>query len=247
MIYSVDPGNTTATIMTAHVLRHERHHGEWHTLRLHAPTCAAKVNPGHYAQLEYGDIRYLASVIRTDIHAGWLELLHQDDTPQPVLKVGDPVQLMVPLGKAFAPDVNTSRLLLIGEGPGIAAVTFLAERLSQQRQEHRLMVMLGSSITFPFQPRPSRFLVPGMPAGVIAAMPLLEEWNIPSRLGSTQGLAGCFEDGASGLAHVWINALPEAQREDIAIFASGPRQMLASVEALAERYRLPYQAIEAQS
>ena len=233
--------------MTAHVLRHERHHGEWHILRLHAPLCAMKVNPGHGAQVEYGDIRYLAPVMRTDVDAGWLELLYQDSAPQPVLTIGDPVRLIAPLGEAFTPDVNSSRLLLIGEGPGIAAVTFLAERLAQQRSDRQLMVLLGSSISFPFQPRPSRFLVPGMPAGIIAAMPLLEEWGIPSRLGSAQGLAGCFEDDVSGLTQVWMDALPEAQREEIAIFASGPRRMLASVEVLAERYRLPCQTIETPS
>lgn len=247
MIHPAHPGDTAATITTAHVLHHEHHHGEWHILRLHAPLCAAKVNPGHCAQVEYGNTRYLTPVMRTDVDAGWLELLYQDSAPRSVLSIGDPVRLIVPLDEAFTPEVSNSRLLLIGEGPGIATITFLAQKLAQQRSHRRIMVLLGSGISFPFQPRPSRFLMPGMPAGIIAAMPLLEEWGIPSRLSSMQDLAGCFEGDVSGLTQIWMDALPEAQREDIAIFASGPRRMLASVEVLAKRYRLPCQTIETPS
>src|ERR1700722_18226857 len=61
----------------------------------------------------------------------------------------------------------------------------------------RPLVLLGSDTSFPFRPRPSVIIVPGIPTGVIACMPLLEEWGIASRLASTLDLPGCFE-GAVG-------------------------------------------------
>lgn len=244
MVSLIHPGDTP---VTAHVLHHEGYHGGWYTLRLHSPRHITKVEPGHCAQLEYGGARYRAPIMRTDMHAGWLELLYQDSTSPPVLQIGDPVRLSAPLGRTFAPDTNNLRPLLIGEGLGIAAVTFLAGSLAQRRLEYQPMVLLGSDISFPFQLRPSRFLVPGMPAGVIAAMPLLEERGITSRLSSTQGLAGCFEGEISGLVHAWIDTLPEAQRNEIALFASGPATMLKSIELLAERYCLPFQGIATSS
>ena len=46
------------------------------------------------------------------------------------------------------------------------------------------LVLMGSEIPFPFKTRPSTILVPGIPAGSIAAMPLLDGWGVPSRLAS---------------------------------------------------------------
>ena len=59
---------------------------------------------------------------------------------------------------------------------------------------------MGSEIPFPFRARPSTLLVPGMPAGVIACMPLLEDWGVPSRLASLAGFPGCYEGYVTALA-----------------------------------------------
>jgi dihydroorotate dehydrogenase electron transfer subunit len=34
-------------------------------------------------------------------------------------------------------------------------------------------------VPFPFDPQPSQIIVDGLPDGVIAAMPLLDDWGIP--------------------------------------------------------------------
>jgi dihydroorotate dehydrogenase electron transfer subunit len=71
----------------------------------------------------------------------------------------------------------------------------------------RLIVLFGADDTFPFRPRPSTILVPGMPAGVIASIPALEEVGIASRLASTAGLPGCYDGTVTELAELWLRAV----------------------------------------
>ena len=83
-------------------------------------------------------------------------------------------------------DPKRPRALLVGGGVGIPPMVFLAEwmRATQPRQPWQPLVLMGSEIPFPFRARPSTILVPGMPAGSIACMPLLDGWGVPSRLAS---------------------------------------------------------------
>ena len=117
---------------------------------------------------------------------------------------------------------------------------FLADRL-RAGSETRPFVILGSEVPFPFRARPSRFHKEGLPGEVTAAMPLLEDWGIPSRLSSLQGYPGCFEGYLTELASTWIELLGESEHRRTEIFACGPRPMLAAVAAMADRYALPCQ------
>src|SRR5579871_2825845 len=103
------------------------------------------------------------------------------------------------------------------------------------------LVLLGSELPFPFRPRPSTILVPDIPAGAIAAMPLLEEWGVPSRLATLAGFAGCFPGFVTELAAAWLSSLPAAELARVALYACGPTPMLAAVARLAQRFGLPAQ------
>jgi hypothetical protein len=104
----------------------------------------------------------------------------------------------------------------------------------------RPLVLLGSDTPFPFRPRPSVIVVPGIPTGVIACMPLLEEWGIASRLASTADLPGCFEGSVTDLADAWLSSLSPADLVEIEIFSCGPPPMLETTASLARRYNVPY-------
>ena len=132
------------------------------------------------------------------------------------------------------------RTLLLGGGVGIPPMVFLADRLRRDRH-WQPVVMMGSEVPFPFTARPSRFLLPGMPDAVIAGMPLLEDWDVPSRLASLQGYPGCYEGYITGLARHWLDALSAEQRNEVSVFACGPHPMLAATAALAREYDLPCQ------
>ena len=119
-------------------------------------------------------------------------------------------------------------------------MVFLADSLRSDKH-WQAVVLMGSEVPFPFTARPSRFLLPGMPDAVIAAMPLFEDWGIPSRLTSLQGYPGCHEGYITDLARLWLDALDESQRAEVSVFACGPQPMLAAVAALACDYDLPCQ------
>ena len=84
-------------------------------------------------------------------------------------------------------------------------------------------------------------MVPGMPDGVIACMPLLEDWGIASRLTSKQGYPGCHDGYVTDLARLYIESLSDEQRQQIEIFSCGPHPMLEAVASLAKEYNLACQ------
>ena len=128
---------------------------------------------------------------------------------------------------------------MIGEGAGIGPTLFLAEQL--RGKAGTPLVLLSSDTPFPFRPRPSVIVVPGIPIGVIACMPLLEEWGIASRLASTADLPGCFEGPVTDLADAWLSSLSPADLAKVEILSCGPTPMLEFTATLARRYNVPYQ------
>ncbi|RME35132.1 MAG: dihydroorotate dehydrogenase electron transfer subunit, partial [Gammaproteobacteria bacterium] len=99
--------------------------------------------------------------------------------------------------------------------------------------------IMGSEVPFPFTPRPSAFLVEGLPDGVIAGMPLLEELGIPTRLASAAGQPGCHPGFVTDLARDWLATLEDPS--EVEVFACGPTPMLRAVQELAAEFGLPCQ------
>jgi dihydroorotate dehydrogenase electron transfer subunit len=131
------------------------------------------------------------------------------------------------------------RRLLIGEGAGIGPTLFLAEQM--RTKEWSVLVLLGSDTPFPFRPRPSVIVVPGIPTGVIGCMPLLEEWGIASRLASTADLPGCFEGSVTELADAWLSSLSPTDLAEVEVFACGPPSLLETTANIARHYNVPIQ------
>jgi dihydroorotate dehydrogenase electron transfer subunit len=75
-----------------------------------------------------------------------------------------------------------------------------------------------------------------MPDGVIAGMPLLEDWGIPSRLTSKSGFPGCHDGYVTDLARAWLGTLDRATLGTVEIFSCGPTPMLRAVAALAAEF-----------
>ena len=150
-----------------------------------------------------------------------------------------------PGGERPIPRPGRPRPLIIGEGAGIGAAIQLVERERatwKATTPWRPLVLLGSDMPFPFRPRPSVIVVPGIPTGVIACMPLLEEWGIANRLASTLDLPGCFEGTVTTLADVWLASLPTEELVEIEMFARGSAEVLAAAATLGRQYGLPYDA-----
>jgi dihydroorotate dehydrogenase electron transfer subunit len=133
----------------------------------------------------------------------------------------------------------------MGADAGIAPTIALAESLREAPSPSagwKPLVLLGSDARFPFKARPSAIIVAGIPAGVIACMPLLEEWGMPCRLASDADLPGCFEGPVTALADAWLGSLGAAEIGEVQMFACGPTALLEAARDLAARYEVPCQA-----
>jgi dihydroorotate dehydrogenase electron transfer subunit len=236
----------TLHVEEAQILAHQSHAGDQFVMRLQAPKTAAGARAGSFVHISCDrqrPMRRPLSIMRCDAEAGWIELLYKafgEGTrllaQQPV---GATVNLIGPIGRPFSPDPARTRPLLLGGGVGIPPMIFLADEL--RRSTAKPLVLMGSEVPFPFPARPSEILVDGMPDGVIAAMPLLEDWHIASRLSSLQGYPGCFDGYITDLARHWLDRLSPEARTTVEIFACGPHPMLEAVARLAAEYRLPCQ------
>jgi dihydroorotate dehydrogenase electron transfer subunit len=242
------PHRGTILVEDAKVLDHQAHPGEQYILQVHAPHIAALARPGQFAHITCDPalpMRRPISIMRVDKKSGAVEFLYKVFGEGTRLlsqrKSGESINLLGPIGNVFESHMDKPRALLIGGGVGIPPMVFLADILREVKGAYDPFVIMGSEVPFPFTSQPSRFVVPGVPADVIAAMPLMEDWGIPSRLASLQGYPGCFEGYVTDLARAWLNVLTEAQRNEVAVFACGPHPMLEAVARLAREYRLPCQ------
>jgi dihydroorotate dehydrogenase electron transfer subunit len=233
----------------APVLSHTHFEGEQHVLRLGSPRCAERATPGSFVHLRCAEdlpMRRPLSIMRADSAAGWIELLYKVVGPgtRALSRVEPQRQLSVlgPIGQGFLPHRERPRVLAIGGGIGIPPMIFLADALRTRTEAAwKPLVLMGSEIPFPFRARPSTLMIPGVPEGVIAGMPLLEEWGVPSRLATLSGFAGCFDGYVTQLARAWLAALPPAALAETEIFACGPTLMLAATARLAREFQLPCQ------
>ena len=222
------------------------HPGDQVVMRLRAPEIAAACQPGVFVHLRCEpslQMRRPMSVMRADAKAGTIDMLFKvhgiGTRALAARQPGEVLSTLGPIGKPFRLGGYRPRPLLIGGGVGIPPMVYLAEHLRRCAGVTPL-VLMGSEVPFPFKTRPSQILVPGLPAAVIAAMPLMEDWGIASRLASLNAYPGCFEGYVTALAEHWLTHSGVA-REDVEIFACGPTPMLKAVQALAGRFDLPAQ------
>jgi dihydroorotate dehydrogenase electron transfer subunit len=198
------------------VLAHSHFEAEQHVLRLAAPRCAARALPGSFVHLRCAaelPMRRPLSIMRADAGAGWIEVLYKVVGPGTRalsrLQPQQSLSVLGPIGNGFQLHPARPRVLAIGGGVGIPPMLFLAERLLERSDAAwKPLVLMGSEIAFPFRARPSTIMIPGIPEAVIAGMPMLEHWGVPSRLATLSGFAGCFEGYVTELARTWLSALP---------------------------------------
>jgi dihydroorotate dehydrogenase electron transfer subunit len=238
----------TLFVEDATIISHDSYPGDQFVMRVQAPQCAAHALPGSFAHIQCSlsiPMRRPLSIMRSDSAQGWVEFLYKvvglGTRELSRRAAGETINLIGPIGTPFSLDRSRPRPLLLGGGVGIPPMVFLADAMRTD-SHWRPLVLMGSEVPFPFAARPSRFLVPGIPAGVIAAMPLLEDWGIPSRLASLQAYPGCFAGYITDMARSWLDNLDEQERSGVQLYACGPRPMLAATAALAREYALPCQA-----
>jgi len=243
------PHRGTILLEDAEVLAQESFAANQFVLKLKAPRCAAAATPGSFVHLSCDEslpMRRPLSIMRADAQRGTIEVLYKVVGPGLQLlgqkRAGDRISSLGPIGNGFVPHPERPRTLLVGGGVGIPPMVFLAEALLERTDASwQPLVLMGSEVPFPFRARPSTILVPGIPDGAIAAMPLLDEWGVPSRLASLAGYPGCFDGYVTDLAAAWLESLDRAALDQVEMFACGPTVMLKAAAAVARRFGIPCQ------
>ena len=245
------PHRNTIFVEQAEILLHEHYEGDQHIMQVHAPKIAAHAKAGSFAHIQCDPMlpmRRPISIMRINPQQGMVEFLYKAFGQGTGLlakrEVGETLDLFGPIGNPFTFSEERPRTLLIGGGVGMPPMIFIADEL-RSNKTYKPFMLLGSEVPFPFTLKPSEFVVPGMPDGVIATMPLMEDWNIPCRLASTQvskgGYEGCFDGYVTILARHWLDELTEAQLQEVEIYSCGPHAMLEAVAKVARDYEVPCQ------
>ena len=235
----------TIFVEECEVLAHEAHPaGQWR-LRIRAPRIAERAAPGSFVHVRCDPLlamRRPMSLMRSDPTGGWVDILYKEIGDGTRLlagkRPGTRLSVIGPIGRPFAPVSGRSRSLLIGGGVGIPPIVFLADRL-RRNQSLSTFVAIGSEVPFPFETQASDMVVAGISNDVTSTMSLLERWNVPARLSSGAGFDGCHHGYATELARMWLGALDDDERGDVAIYACGPVPMLEASVELARAYSLP--------
>ena len=238
----------TLHLEQAELLEHTAFAGDQYYMRLQAPLTAAHAQPGSFIHMQCDTelpMRRPMSIMRVDKKAGWIDLLYKahgiGTTLLSTRKVGERIDLIGPIGVPFKLEQYKKYPLLIGGGVGIPPMVFLAEHIKNTTKNIKPFVIMGSEVPFPFNAKPSHIMLDGLPEGVIASMPLLEDWGIPSRLSSLQGYSGCHDGYVTDLASHWLDSLDKEALNEVEIFSCGPTPMLKAVSQMAHRYGLACQ------
>ena len=235
----------TIFVEDCEILTHEAHPaGQW-KLRIRAPRIASRAEPGAFVHVSCDPLlamRRPMSLMRVDAGGGWADILYKEVGYGTTLlagkRPGARLSVIGPIGRPFEAVPGRPRALLLGGGVGIPPMVFLADRLRRDRSAS-IFVVMGSEVPFPFETKASDMEVPGLGADVTSTIPLLEQWGIAARLASGAGFAGCHRGYVTDLARVWLDALDEHTRDEVAVYACGPVPMLEACVDLAREYGLP--------
>ncbi|MBF6057808.1 hypothetical protein [Thiomicrorhabdus heinhorstiae] len=97
---------------------------------------------------------------------------------------------------------NDTTLMMLGSGLQMVRLFGVAKQRSSV--DASTLALLHSTDTFAFPVKPARFIFPNTPAAAIGACPLLEDWKVPNRLASDQGLPGCYDGNLPELLQTWL-------------------------------------------
>lgn len=179
--------------------------------------------------------------MQADADQGWIEVLYPivDSATQALSKIPQGQSVSLQLAASPAITCCPQRALLLSQGSHFGGLIFL---LNYWRQRHAMPLACSAIIeadAFPFRARPSQLIISGMPAGVIAAAPLLEDWQVASRLATPEtALVGCFEGTALALAQEWLQSLSPMIKQELMVIAFGEAEWVQQVEAFKREFVL---------
>jgi hypothetical protein len=141
-------------------------------------------------------------------------------------------------GDALVPDAARAHIVLVSAESALACAVFAASRLRLQAHS-ALTVFAQFKHPTPFKALPSQILMPACPSGVIAAVPLLDSWNIPSRLAGSPEQSGFYHGDATGLLAAWWQHLDKGEHTQVQILGFGDESFLRDLGNWCNSQRIP--------
>ncbi len=140
-----------------------------------------------------------------------------DECSKAKLALVSSLKLSMPcfFGLAFSERRDGVNLILC-DVAGMGSAIFLAEYYKKKDLSKHTFVFIEAAKHFNFKPVPSRFVSPFLPAHVIAAMPLMEDWGILSRLLNPQ-FPGCFDGGIDLLLSMVVGHVCQNPEKKISV------------------------------
>jgi dihydroorotate dehydrogenase electron transfer subunit len=146
-------------------------------------------------------------------------------------------------GDAPAPDPARAHIVLVSAESALACSIFAASRLRLLPQ-YALTVFAQFDRPMPFKAVPSQIMMPACPSGVIAAVPLLDSWNIPSRLAGAPEQSGFYHGDVDGLLESWWQRLDKDEHFRVQILGFGAHSFLGKLRDWCEAQRIPLRTAE---
>jgi dihydroorotate dehydrogenase electron transfer subunit len=221
--------------------------GDYGLLRLTWPKHIPNLSPGHALQLHTPAIDAVtcAPLFRCDPRGDWCEVLYRSPSALSQCKPTESIGCSGVIGNEMSSTFTTpQKTILLGSGLGLAPIVFFADLLRQRRQHRQSIALLEFDDEAPFVATPSRILLPTVPNGVIACMPLLEDWGIASRLASTTDQPGTFDGGVLALADHVLGQLRRDNASAIAFVVAGTDEFVEQFSMLREKYRIQPERVQ---
>jgi hypothetical protein len=200
---------------------------------------ARAAGPGHYLRSRLAPDAQLLHAPLMSMHASdRLQVLARTQTR---LMPGTTMENAFIEGAAPLPDPDRPRIALVSADVALACAIFAASRL---RKQYDLSVFARFDDVPPFQPVPSQILMPAAPPEAIAAVPLLDSWDIPSRLSSAAEQSGFYHGDIRGMLEHWWQRLNGNERAKLQVLGFGDEPFLRIMEKWCRAHAIPLRTAE---
>lgn len=219
--------------------------GGYGLLRLCLPDHAPALVPGQSMKLHFIDCDNTieAPLFRCDPQRAWCEVLYRAPSALSNCKPNESIDCDGVAGAELANAYATQTILMLGSDLGLAPIVFFADLLRRRRQHGQSIALLEFDDEAPFVATPSKILLPAVPNGVIACMPLLEDWGIASRIASTTDQPGTFDGSLVALADYVLAHMPRDDAGAITFVAAGTNEFVERLSTLREKYRIQQERV----
>lgn len=206
--------------------------------RFSRPTTCSDLRPGHWLEWAATEARGQRRGFLMETDDATLTALSHTPEGRPNVAPTDEFQLLQIGGTAWPIPAATNGGLILVEESALACAVFFSATLRRQLSSTPPLLVIAQWNAAPLKLQPSRLIIPHLPPDTIAAVPLLEDWLIASRVADPTGRPGCYEGPAVELADHYLSALDWAYRATLSVWVAGSGEFVAAALRLTARYGL---------